>query len=295
MPNSPHIIGIDMGGTKIASGLVAGSKVTKYQNVFLRKKDLWDAKKVMKALLSTIDPIFSSRVKGIGVGVPSVVDRKKGIVYDVVNIPAWKRVPLKSMLEKRFKVPAFVDNDANCFAIGEKLYGKGKRYENFVGLAIGTGIGGGIINRGRLLEDANCGSGEFGEVLYKDKRYEDYCGSLFFSRMHNIDGRKLYDKAKSGNKAALKVFEEFGFHLGNIVKTIMCAVDPEAIIIGGSIAASKQFFKDSMWKQIKTFTFTKSVQRLKIEFSQQTKYAPVLGAAAVCLSNITENKKGGSR
>jgi len=295
MPNSPHIIGIDMGGTKIASGLVAGSKVTKYQNVFLRKKDLWDAKKVMKALLSTIDPIFSSRVKGIGVGVPSVVDRKKGIVYDVVNIPAWKRVPLKSMLEKRFKVPAFVDNDANCFAIGEKLYGKGKRYENFVGLAIGTGIGGGIINRGRLLEDANCGSGEFGEVLYKDKRYEDYCGSLFFSRMHNIDGRKLYDKAKSGNKAALKVFEEFGFHLGNIVKTIMCAVDPEAIIIGGSIAASKQFFKDSMWKQIKTFTFTKSVQRLKIEFSQQTKYAPILGAAAVCLSNITENKKGGSR
>ncbi|NQT90878.1 MAG: ROK family protein [Candidatus Omnitrophica bacterium] len=289
------MIGIDMGGTKIASGLVAGSKVTKYQNVFLRKKDLWDAKKVMKALLSTIDPIFSSRVKGIGVGVPSVVDRKKGIVYDVVNIPAWKRVPLKSMLEKRFKVPAFVDNDANCFAIGEKLYGKGKRYENFVGLAIGTGIGGGIINRGRLLEDANCGSGEFGEVLYKDKRYEDYCGSLFFSRMHNIDGRKLYDKAKSGNKAALKVFEEFGFHLGNIVKTIMCAVDPEAIIIGGSIAASKQFFKDSMWKQIKTFTFTKSVQRLKIEFSQQTKYAPILGAAAVCLSNITENKKGGSR
>ncbi len=121
-------------------------------------------------------------------------------------------------MESEFNVPVFIDNDANCFAVGERLYGKGRQYENFVGLAIGTGIGAGIINRGRLLEDSNCGSGEFGEISYKDKRYEDYCSGLFFKNKYNIDGKTLCKKAKNNNRAALKIFEDFGYHLGNAIK-----------------------------------------------------------------------------
>lgn len=183
-------------------------------------------------------------------------------------------------------MPAFIDNDVNCFAIGEKLYGIGKDYENFVGLAIGTGIGGGIINKGRLLADANCGSGEFGEILYKDGRYEDYCSSLFFENKYHTDGKTLFGKAKKGDEKALQIFEEFGFHLGNAVKTVMFAVDPEAIIIGGSIAAAKNFYEKAMWKQIQTFTFSRSVTKLRIEFLEETKHAPILGAAAVCSENL---------
>ena len=283
-----EIIGVDLGGTKIGAGRIAEGEVIEHHEALLGKEHLDDAQAIIDIVLNAVRELFGPGVKGIGVGVPSVVDRKKGIIYDVVNIPSWKEVPLKSILEKEFGVPAFIDNDANCFALGARIYGKGRKYENFVGLAIGTGIGGGVIYKGRLLEDANCGSGEFGEVLYKDKRYEDYCSGMFFAEKYNTTGKELSERAKKGDEEALEAFKEFGFHLGNAIKTIMCAVDPEAIIIGGSVASSSEFFEKAMWDQIKTFTFSKSAEKLQVEFSKKTKFTPILGAAAVCLDNLKE-------
>jgi glucokinase len=288
MPDEMHIIGVDLGGTKIAAGKVIGSEVAEHHSALLGKEHLDDAQAVLDIVIDAIDHLFTDEVKGIGVGVPSVVDRELGVIYDVVNIPSWKEMPLKSILEDKFDVPVFIDNDANCFALGTRRYGKGQKYENFVGLAIGTGIGGGIISNGSLLPDANCGSGEFGEAPYLDKRYEDYCSGIFFKDTHNTCGKDLAEKARNGDVAALKIFEDFGHHLGNAVKTIMCAIDPEAIIIGGSIAEAKDLYEKAMWKQIETFTFSRSVKKLKIEFTKKTKDTPILGAAAVCLDNLKE-------
>lgn len=288
MPGEPHIIGVDLGGTKIAAGKVIGPKVVEHHSALLGKEHLDDAQAVLDIVVNAIERLFTGEVKGIGVGVPSVVNRKLGIIYDVVNIPSWKEMPLKSILEEKFNVPAFIDNDANCFALGTRLYGKGQKYENFVGLAIGTGIGGGIISNGHLLPDANCGSGEFGEAPYLDKRYEDYCSGVFFQDTHNTNGKAVAERARSGDAAALKIFEDFGYHLGNAIKTIMCAVDPEAVIIGGSLAQAKDLYEEAMWKQVRTFTFTRSVEKLKIEFTQKTKDTPILGAAAVCLHSLQE-------
>ncbi|MDE5000888.1 ROK family protein, partial [Francisella tularensis] len=78
-------------------------------------------------------------------------DREKGLVYDVQNIKSWQDLHLKEILEAEFKVPVFIDNDANCFALGQRLYGKGKHYDNCVGLTIGTGSGGGLRHTGSLL------------------------------------------------------------------------------------------------------------------------------------------------
>ena len=111
---------------------------------------------------------------------------------------------------------------------------------------------------------------------------------MFFKETHNTSGKELAEKARNGDIAALKIFEDFGYHLGNAVKTIMCAVDPEAIIIGGSIAGAKDLYEKAMWEQIKTFTFSRSAEKLKIEFTKKTKDAPILGAAAICLHNLKE-------
>jgi glucokinase len=286
MSDKGQIIGVDLGGTKIATGKVVGANVVEHYSALLGGGNLDDAQAVLDIVTGAIEELFTGDVTGIGVGVPSVVDRKLGVIYDVVNIPSWKEMPLKSILEEKFKVPVFIDNDVNCFALGARLYGKGQKYENFVGIAIGTGIGGGVIINGRLLPDANCGSGEFGEAPYLDKRYEDYCSGIFFKETHNTNGKALSEKARAGDAASLKIFEEFGYHLGNAVKMIMCAIDPEAIIIGGSISAAKDLYEKAMWKQIETFTFSRSVKNLKIEFSEHTKDTPILGAAAVCLDNL---------
>ena len=124
--------------------------------------------------MSTIEEVFDSAVSGIGVGVPSIVDVEKGIVYDVQNIPSWKEVHLKQLLEERFQVPVFINNDANCFAIGEKHFGKGKDHENMIGLIVGTGMAGGIIIKNQLYNGYNCGSGEFGMIPYLEHNYEYY-------------------------------------------------------------------------------------------------------------------------
>ena len=83
---------------------------------------------VLNKLIELITSVFSKKTTAIGIGVPSVVDVEHGIIYDVINIPSWKEVPLKSILESHFKVPVFINNDANCFALGEKHFGIGKSY-----------------------------------------------------------------------------------------------------------------------------------------------------------------------
>jgi glucokinase len=83
------------------------------------------------------------------------VDVEKGIVYSVINIPSWHEVPLKQILEDRFGLPVFVNNDANCFAMGELYYGSGRGYRHLVGLIVGTGLGAGIVVNGRLYSGAN--------------------------------------------------------------------------------------------------------------------------------------------
>ena len=126
------VIGIDLGATKIKVGKVVGNKIIKASSNFIPESGQYDADSVVEVLKKTISDVFTKDVEGIGLGIPSVLDRKHGIVYDVQNIPSWKEVHLKKILEKYFKVPVFIDNDANCFAIGEKLYGKEPLKNNLV-------------------------------------------------------------------------------------------------------------------------------------------------------------------
>jgi glucokinase len=280
------VLGVDLGGTNIRVGKVVNNSIVKTVSKKLPEDKDTNANSVINTIINVISEIIDDDIVGIGIGIPSVLDRKNGIIYDVQNIPSWKEVHLKDILEKQFKKTVFINNDANCFAIGERVFGKGQKYENFVGLAIGTGIGGGIINNGSLLKDVNCGSGEFGEMKYLDARYEDYCSSLFFQNKHNTDGFALYNMAMSGNLKALEIFKTFGAHLGNMVKTVLFALDPEAIIIGGSIAESRIFFEDSMWNEIRNFTYPKSIDRLTIEYSDLGNNAQILGAAALYIDGV---------
>lgn len=173
------VVGVDIGGTKVNAGRVCGENLLDSYLSKIPPDAEHNAQSVIDVVINTIAKVFTSEVEGIGVGISSVADREKGIVYDVQNIKSWQDIHLKEILEAEFKVPVFIDNDANCFAIGQRLYGKGKQYENFVGITIGTGIGGGIINKGSLLKDSNCGAGEFGMLPYLDGILEDYCSGQF--------------------------------------------------------------------------------------------------------------------
>ncbi|RHJ95193.1 ROK family protein [Parabacteroides bouchesdurhonensis] len=273
-------IGVDLGGTNMRAGrIMDGILVAK--NTIPTPKQAKSCEETLSALINVIRSVWDDGVKAIGIGVPSVVDRKSGIVYNVVNIPHWEEVHLKEILEKEFSVPVHIDNDANCFALGERIFGDGQDVENFVGLTLGTGLGGGIIQQGRLLADANCGSGEFGMLPYKDKILEYYCSGSYFMNVWGVDGKDMYSRAVKGDAEALEAYRQLGIHVAAAIKIVVLTVDPEMIIFGGSVAATHELFEESMRENLKDFDYPNSIKKLQIRYSTMEDPG-IIGAASLC-------------
>jgi glucokinase len=274
------IIGIDLGGTNIRGGWVNGNHLSGIVQQRIPPQD--SGEDVLQQLFTLTDALINNDVTAIGIGVPGLVDVVTGTVYDVVNIPSWKEIPLQKLMEERYGLPVVVNNDANCFALGEFYFGKGAGSHSMVGLTIGTGLGSGMIMDRRLYTGANCGAGEFGMIEYKDRYYEYYTSGQFFQNVYDIDGETVFNRAAAGNAAALEIYSEFGTHLGNAIKTILFAVDAELIVLGGSVRKAFPYFSKTMWQSIQTFPFKRSVERLQIKVSE-LENSGILGAAALYL------------
>ncbi len=272
------VIGVDLGATNIRAAIVKKDTISEMQSKRINSSGT--EQEVLKDVFEVVDTLADDSATAIGIGVPGVVDVEQGIVYDVQYIPSWKEVPLKKWMEERYSLPVFVNNDANCFALGEHYFGKGKGVDSMIGLAIGTGVGAGVIINNKLYAGPNCGAGEFGMVDYLDKVYEFYCSGSFFQNVHQLDGEEVFQRAKKGDGQALKLYEEMGTHLGNAMKMIMYTYDPSLIILGGSVRLAYDFFQETMWQRIRTFAFTKSAERLKIGISELPN-SGILGAAAL--------------
>lgn len=282
MTTEYNIIGVDLGGTNIRAGKVVQHEIVKMAKAPTNSEGT--VEEVLETIFSVIDECFDGNTQSIGIGVPSVVDVEKGIVYDVVNIPSWKVVPLKSILENKYKVPVYVNNDANCFALGEKYFGKAQTYKSVVGLCIGTGMGSGLIFNEKLYEGVNCGAGEFGNIPYLKSNFEGYCSGQFFSEEKKIAAVDAYHLAVKGDLTALKIFEEFGFHMGQAIKSILYAYDPEIIVLGGSLTNAYKFFQPAMFEAIQDFAYRNVLTNLKIEISE-LEHSAIYGAAALYLNS----------
>jgi len=274
------IIGVDVGGTKISAGLVSEGKILKESTLatpFDRPQY-----EVVQAVIQSIEEVFDPGIQGIGIGVPGLVDLEDQTVLDVINIPSWDAVPLKELITEYFNKPVFVNNDANCFALGEKYFGKGKPYANFVGLIIGTGMGAGIIINGHLYSGRLCGAGEFGNIYYRDKTIEAFASGQFF-RDKGIDGKLLFKRATIGDPVALKVFEDLGKHIGRAVANVLFALAPEAIILGGSVSKGYKYFGDAMNEFLEdNFPYRRLLNQLSIEISDAENMS-ILGASSLVL------------
>jgi glucokinase len=279
-PKKPYFIGVDLGGTNVRSGLVCGEQLMKVDARKIRSQG--SAEEVFADLCASIDAVFltgGSKVSGIGIGVPSLVNTETGSIHDATNIPSWTSVPLRTWLEKKYRVPVRVDNDANCFALGEKYFGQGRDRENFVGLIIGTGLGAGIISRGHLHSGTNCAAGEFGLMPYQDSILEHYASGQFFER-HKSNGPTLYKAAQAGDKKALAIFSDYGRHLGYAIKLVMYSLAPEMIVIGGSVAKARKFFEPALKESLKDFAYSSVAKQMQFKTSK-LKHSAILGAASL--------------
>jgi glucokinase len=282
------IVGVDLGGTNVRAAAVRGGKIVARAVRRISGKAAEEV--VLGEIFETIDEVIGGEVSGIGIGVPSVVDVERGIVYAVENIPAWREVPLKDKLESRYGCPACVNNDANAFALGELHFGKGRGYRNMVGLTIGTGLGAGIIIDGRLYSGPNCGAGEIGSIPYRDHTVERYAAGPFFKDRAGVGGDVVYERAQRGDAEAARLFHAFGYELGHAILTILYAYDPELIVLGGSISRAYPFFEAGMRERLKSFAYQHVLETLVITPSENED-AAIFGAAALCIDAAARDRK----
>lgn len=274
------ILGVDLGGTNLCIGLVDNGVVVKTVSVpsFTPSATM---EETLEYLAEQISTLMSPEVTKIGIGVPSVVDVNRGIVYDAANIPSWKEVHLKAFLEERFGVPANVNNDANCYAMGAYgTYPDDAKPESLVTVTLGTGIGIGVVDHGRLMCGVNCGAGELGYLDYKDGCLEEYCSRQYFDKL-GVKAHEVAAAANEGDAEAIEIFNEFGRNLGHAIMILMYAYDPSHIVFGGGIANALPLFRGTMEEYIKgKFPFRSNFEKLQIDV-RTSGDIPIIGASLI--------------
>jgi len=279
-PGSGAILGVDLGGTQVRVGKVRGSALERSTAAPISR--LARAEVVAGEVYRAIDAVFDDEVTGIGCGVPSVVDVERGVVYGVENIPSWREVPLRDDLERRYGVPAYINNDANAFAVGELYFGAGRGCRHLVAISLGTGLGSGIVVDGKLYSGANCGAGEIGAVPYRDHTIEYYCAGGFFQREAGVRGEEVFRRAHEGDPAAIKLLGDYGFELGHAILIALLAYDPQLVVLGGSISAALPFFEARMRERLSEYPWQHVIENLRIVRSEVENVA-IRGAAALYL------------
>ena len=272
------ILGLDIGGTGIKGGVLVNGHLEDIRSIPTPAQESKEF--ILDTIADFIQTYEHHDFVGIGIGIPGLVDAREGIVLGLANIPSFQHVELKKFLTGKFHKPVFINNDANCFAIGVHKYGVGRPFKNLVGITLGTGTGGGIVINGHLYSGAFSAAGEWCSAPYLDQNYEYYCSGKFFQNFYHNKPKTLAKMAMAGDLEAQKAFDEFGHHLGELLKMILYSLAPEAIILGGSIRKSFPLFKNSLYKTLQTFSYPNVLEDLKILISELDETA-IHGAVAL--------------
>jgi glucokinase len=276
-------LGIDIGGTSIVAARFS-------ENEMLEKREVptgadRPADQIMESLYEAIALVLTDEVVGIGIGMPGFMNAETGEIMQINNIPSFNGYAIKPRVEERFNLPTFQNNDANCFALGETYYGAGKKYTNLVGVTLGTGLGGGIILNRKIHTGLMGGAGELGCVPFHGGISEDICSAALFKNKYKTTGTELYKKAKSGDQAALAVFDELAHNIGELFRIVMYVLAPEAFIVGGSVANSWDLLEKPLRDEVDNFLvpmISKNVDLVRAELDN----AGLYGAAALCISQM---------
>lgn len=281
--NTKKYIGVDIGGTSIVAARISEDELIEKNEVPTGAKR--PAEQILESLFSAIDPMLTDEVVGIGIGMPGFMDTESGEILAINNIPSFQGVSVKKAVERKFGLPTFQNNDANCFALGEAYFGAGKGFKSMVGITMGTGLGSGVIIDRKIHSGLAGGAGEVGCVPIQGGIGDDYCSNALFVNEYNKNGIDLYREAKAGNQESIKAFDHLAQNLGEIIRLLMYILAPEAFIIGGSVAKSWEFLEKPLREEMDQFRVNLISSKTKL-LPAQLENAGLYGAAALCISQM---------
>ncbi|MDX9893626.1 MAG: ROK family protein [Patescibacteria group bacterium] len=286
---------LDIGGTKIAGALIRNNKIIKKIKLPTEAKS--SPQRIIGNTKQTINQLHHSKIKGIGVGIAGQVDQRRGILVSSPNFTKqFKNIGLKKILETEFKKPTIIENDANCFALGEALFGGGKDKTNVIGLTLGTGIGGGIIINKKIYTGSQGMGGELGFMVIRPKNpiknyrpkdsLEAYAsGTAMFSIYrtlsgHTLDPYTIEKKVRQHDKAAVKTMATMSQALADGLSSIISIFNPDIIVLGGGLAELNILIKPAI-KEAKNQLPYHLLKKTKIVTAKLGDDAALFGAMAL--------------
>lgn len=283
-PNKNFFIGVDVGGTKIASVLLDDKHKIIEHLILATPKDSLEHFLIMVS--AALDPLLKTITKrkgqlvGLGIGAPGPIDQTKQQVIIAPNLPLLNKVKLGDLILKQINQPSLryvLDNDANCFVRAEAILGAGAKSNNFYGLTIGTGVGGGWWYNGEVYHGAHGSAAEAGHMIV------DFDKLITLEEAyHNLtqnNPASLADEAYHGDILAEQKFTEVGAYLGIAFSTIVNLFDPEMIILGGGALASSDLFLSAAKDNLKKHAFSEQAKKVKLVKGKVGPLAGAIGAA----------------
>ena len=289
-----NILAIDIGGTMIKYGLVSSDG-----EILSTDKIETEAEKGLENILNKIDNIFKRYKENNPVGIAvSGTGQINGMIGKVIGgnpiIPNWIGTNLVKILEKKYNLPAVLENDVNCVALGEKWIGAGKDLKNFICLTIGTGIGGGIILNNQLFRGENFVAGEFGHILIKKGEFEQFASTTALIRLvkertgKTLNGKEIFDLEKKEIVEYQEVVSEWIENLTDGLSSIVYCFNPANIILGGGVIGQGEALinrvKNSLFKKIGL----QFKEKLNIIQAKLGNNAGMIGASYLLLEKINK-------
>ena len=294
--SQPQVIGIDLGGTAIKLGRFTPDG-TCLQSLSVPTPQPATPEAVLAAMveaIASVDP--DKKSVAIGVGTPGPADASGRIALVAINLANWRDVPLAEELEAKTGLPTIIANDANCAGLGEAWLGAGRRFNNFILLTLGTGVGGAIILNGKLFVGHQGAAGELGLITLNPDgppcnsgnqgSLEQYVSVSAIRRSTGLEPAELGAMAQAGNSEALTFWQNYGNKLGAGLASLIYVLTPEAIAIGGGVCASAEFFFPSALAEIERRVLPSSRTGLQLLCAELGNQAGMVGAAKLAWTKI---------
>ncbi len=297
--SEPEVIGIDLGGTAIKLGRFRQDG-TCVQSLSVATPQPATPSAVVEVMVEAIASLRSTNVTlhAIGVGTPGPADAAGRIARVAINLAGWHDVPLADWLEAKTGCPTILANDANCAGLGEAWLGAGRRFANLILLTLGTGVGGAIILDGKLFTGHQGAAGELGLIALNPDgpacnsgnqgSLEQYVSVQAIRRRTGKEPAELGVLARNGDQFALEFWESYGRDLGIGLASLIYVLTPEAIVIGGGVSASAEFFFPSALAEIERRVLPSSRASLQLLTADLGNQAGMVGAAKLAWQTFKE-------
>ncbi len=259
-----HRIGFDFGGTKVEAVALdpAGKPIAKRRAPNGKEKGYEFVLKNLEEMYDALVSEINGAEHKLGLGVPGIIDRRSRVLNFSPNLPQLVGKPFEKDLAEVFGHPIVVHNDANCFAMAEAALGAGKGSELVFGVIMGTGVGGGIVYKGEVIEGMRSNAAEWGHstINFNGPVMSDGFPGSVEGYLSGTGVQKLYEtrynealpmadivtKARSGDAKAAPIFDEFLEHFGHAMANVIMFLDPDCIVIGGGLSHIDELYSEGL-------------------------------------------------